>query len=78
MEGQRNDFMQGKTQEASWGWECGGNTGLSGALKAKHAKIKAQKEHNQHFPSIKWIKVIEVPCQRDEVNMMSLSMEPQA
>lgn len=60
MEGQRNDFMQGKTQDRSWGGAGGG--GLYGALEARHAKINPDKEHNQPFPSTKWIKAVEFSC----------------
>lgn len=54
-------------------WEA-----LYGALEARHAKINPDKEHNQPFPSIKWIKAIEGSCQKNEVNIMSLPMKPQA
>lgn len=41
MEGQRNNFMQGKTQDTSWVGK-----GLYGALEARHAKINPDKEYN--------------------------------
>ena len=73
MEGQRNYFTQGETQDTSW-------VGKPPMVlwKQDMQKINPDKEHNQPFPSIKWIKAIEFSCQKNEVNIMSLSMKPQA
>lgn len=47
-------------------------------VEARHTKINPDEEHNQSFPSIKWIKAIEVSCQPNEVSIMSPSTKPQA
>lgn len=49
-----------------------------GIVEARRAKINPDKEHNQSFPSIKWIKAIEVSGQPNEVNITSPYTKPQA
>lgn len=49
MRGQRNYFMQGKAQDASWGEGVRYND-----LEARHTKIHPDSEHIQLFPSIKY------------------------
>lgn len=48
MKGQRNCFMQGKTQDVNWGGSVGYDD-----LETRHTKIHPDNEYNQLFPSIK-------------------------
>lgn len=70
MKGQRNDFMQGKTQDPSWGEGIGYDD-----LEARHTKIHPMniiKSFLQLNINNKY-KIIEISCQMNEVNIMSLS-----
>lgn len=49
MKWQRNYFMQGKAQDASWGEGV-----RCDDLEARHMKIHPDNEHHQLFPSIKY------------------------